>query len=216
MDSLDDAQKLLKKNSNIMQTKIRSFIFEKDLLLSGRFIMTNEEAIEYLKWIRPNKPWSLDKKNTQTAIDKAIKALGQEPCVDCVSRNAISQTLNEMYRYVADELTLCDTDKKFPKNEVFIVDEVYEQIVEQLPSVTPQPTRWIPVSERLPEYDTYVLMSYSQDKMEIGYYHYDDAFYPTEYADLNETGWYTKAGDIADEPIAWMYLPKPYGAESEE
>lgn len=40
--------------------------------------MTNEEAIEYLKWIRPKKPWSLDKKNTQIAIDKAIKALEQQ------------------------------------------------------------------------------------------------------------------------------------------
>ena len=34
-----------------------------------------EKAIEYLKWIRPIKPYSLDKINVQKAIDMAIKAL---------------------------------------------------------------------------------------------------------------------------------------------
>lgn len=52
---------------------------------------------------------------------------------DLISRQAITQVLNTMDRYVADELTLCDTDKKFPRNEVFIVDDVYENIIEQLP-----------------------------------------------------------------------------------
>ena len=57
-----------------------------------------------------------------------------ETCEDAVSRNAIIQKLNTMDRYVSEELILCDTDKKFPKNEVFIVDDVYEEIVENLPS----------------------------------------------------------------------------------
>jgi hypothetical protein len=59
----------------------------------------------------------------------------QEPCEDAISRQAVIEVLNKMDRYVADELTLCDTERKFPKNEVFIVDDVYEEIVEQLPSV---------------------------------------------------------------------------------
>jgi len=63
-----------------------------------------------------------------------------EPCGDVVSRNAIIQKLNTMDRYVSEELRLCDTDKKFPKNEVFIVDDVYEEIVEQLPSAQPERT----------------------------------------------------------------------------
>lgn len=74
----------------------------------------------------------------------------QELCEDAVSRNLITQTLNKMDRYVADKLTLCDTDKKFPKNEVFIVDDVYEQIVEQLPSVQPERRvgHWIQTQEK--------------------------------------------------------------------
>ena len=57
-----------------------------------------------------------------------------------MSRNVIIQKLNTMDRYVSEELRLCDTDKRFPKNEVFIVDDVYEEIVENLPSVQPERT----------------------------------------------------------------------------
>lgn len=71
---------------------------------------------------------------------------GLEPCKDAVSRNAIVQKLNGMDRYVSTELRLCDTDKKFPQNEVFIVDDVYEEIVEQLPPIQPEP-QYIPVTE---------------------------------------------------------------------
>ena len=38
-------------------------------------IMTIEEALSYLKWARPIKPYSFDKKRVQKAIDMAIKAL---------------------------------------------------------------------------------------------------------------------------------------------
>lgn len=71
---------------------------------------------------------------------KELKELREQiPCEDAVSRNAIIRALNTMDRYVSDELTLCNTDRKFPKNEVFIVDDVYEEIVERLPSVQPDP-----------------------------------------------------------------------------
>ena len=66
-----------------------------------------------------------------------MPSIQPEPCGDVVSRNAIVKKLNEMDRYVSAELRLCDTDKKFPQNEVFIVDDVYEEIVEQLPSAHP-------------------------------------------------------------------------------
>lgn len=40
--------------------------------------MTREKAIEYLEWIRPKKPFTLDRKNVQTSIDMAIEALKKE------------------------------------------------------------------------------------------------------------------------------------------
>lgn len=73
---------------------------------------------------------------------KRLPSAQPEPCGDVVSRNAIVQKLNEMDRYVSTELRLCDTDKKFPQNEVFIVDDVYEEIVEQLPSAQPDLPEW--------------------------------------------------------------------------
>jgi len=40
--------------------------------------VTREEAIDYLEWIRPKKPYTQDKKNVQAAIDMAIEALKTE------------------------------------------------------------------------------------------------------------------------------------------
>ena len=80
---------------------------------------------------------------------------------------------------------------------------------------------WIPITERLPKDDEDVLVYCGQFSgqgiMNIAYYHSDYTFYPSEYADLNETGWYDKNDDaMYHEPIAWMPLPDPYKAERGE
>lgn len=54
-----------------------------------------------------------------------------------IDENAIIKMLNTMDRYTSEELTLCDTDKTFPKNEVFIVDDVFEGL-DELPSAQPE------------------------------------------------------------------------------
>lgn len=100
--------------------------------------MTNEEAIEYLKWMRPKKPWSLDKKNAQTAIDKAINALEQQTCEDCISRQAVHDMI--------ENTPIKPDDKWFNW-----VQKVCNRLA-QLPSVTPQQKtgKWIGT-----EYDGY-------------------------------------------------------------
>lgn len=60
----------------------------------------------------------------------------QEPITYSVSKNDVIKMLNTMDRYVADKLRLCDTNKEFPSNEIFIVDDVYEGL-DLLPPVTP-------------------------------------------------------------------------------
>lgn len=107
--------------------------------------MTREEAIKMLEYIKHTGNDKSEYKNdAQTiTINITIKTLEPEPCEDAVSRNAIIQKLNTMNRYVSEELRLCDTDKKFPKNEVFIVDDVYEEIVENLPSAQSKIGKWI-------------------------------------------------------------------------
>lgn len=73
--------------------------------------------------------------------------------------------------------------------------------------------QWIPVAEKLPEPETYILVSFDNFTLpDIATYRVDDdgsgAFYPgdEDYTYLS-TGFYVNA---------WMPLPKPYRAEMEE
>lgn len=104
--------------------------------------MTNNEIIKFMQSKQipqcGDKVYRADEE--YEAYQRAIDALDQQPYEDAISRKVIIQTLNKMDRYTASELTLCDTDKKFPANEVFIVDDVYEQITEHLPSVMQKST----------------------------------------------------------------------------
>ena len=128
---------------------------------------------------------------------------------DYISRNAITRVLNTMDRYVADELTLCDTEKKFPRNEVFIVDDVYEEIVEQLSPADVRENRWIPVSERLPKIaDVYRVTRYYPNNVVNPIYLVDACCFDgfnTWYDDnrINHERAY------ADNVIAWQENPEP-------
>ena len=129
-------------------------------------------------------------------IAEAIKALEQEPTtkndlgVDCISR--------------ADAIRVA-SGYCHPSN-------VAKELA-NLPSVTPQEPRWIPVSERLPEENTWVLCWYK-------YFRYGD------YECMQETygvGFYDSyghwGGDVSghkSEAIAWMPLPEPYMADRSE
>jgi hypothetical protein len=76
--------------------------------------------------------------------------------------------------------------------------------VETMPPVNPQ--KWIPVSERLPETNVEVLVTTEWGSITIAErYSANDYF-------INEGA--TNAEE--DEIVAWMPLPEPYKAESEE
>jgi len=135
----------------------------------------------------------------------------QEPCDDAISREAVIQTLNRMDRYTATELTLCDTDKKFPANEVFIVDDVYEQIAEHLPSVT-QKSGWIPVSERLPKAGEYVG---NVEKYYLVQNEYGDMLV-ARYTHSEYWEQIYQLKPVADEIVAWMPLPEPFEPQESE
>lgn len=69
--------------------------------------------------------------------------------------------------------------------------------------------KWIPISERLPEEEEYILLSFANyTGLDIGRYENDgenDNFYP---GDEEET--YASYGLIVN---AWMPLPEPYKGE---
>jgi len=201
--------------------------------------MTREEAIEMLKskmdghtdtsyeWAETvrmaikalEKESIYDDKEHYVTISKALydklnidyEALSQEPCDDAISREAVIQTLNRMDRYTATELTLCDTDKKFPANEVFIVDDVYEQIAEHLPSVT-QKSGWIPVSERLPKAGEYVG---NVEKYYLVQNEYGDMLV-ARYTHSEYWEQIYQLKPVADEIVAWMPLPEPFESQESE
>lgn len=86
-------------------------------------------------------------------------------------------------------------------------DDVKTALMRAVINGTPLP-RWTPISEKLPEEDEWVLITYYYDREIV-----------IEIALLDEDGWYYREIDnpywIAEHPpIAWMPLPEPY-TESE-
>ena len=87
--------------------------------------MTREEMLNGLYEI---KNWKCNgDAKTHEVVTEAIKALEQEPCEDCISRQAV---LNEIDRYIEKVQSTGAKDDFISFSEL---------VVKQLPSVTPQP-----------------------------------------------------------------------------
>jgi hypothetical protein len=70
--------------------------------------------------------------------------------------------------------------------------------------------RWIPVSERLPEENTDVLLQFSNKTMVVGFCYTDDYVKELRWQSNDDANSCT---DIWDKPIAWQPLPTPYKEE---
>ena len=157
------------------------------------------EAWEVLKMIKEEmKKMTREKiiqglyKGDSRAIKEAIKALEQEPCEDCISREAVKNILPRQ-KFVSYEAYLsCMAD------------------VDKLPSVTSKKEEWIPCSERLPKPNELV------DNVRK-YYLIQDEYGDMHVASYLRNGWISIDSfyTLEDDVIAWMPLPEPYKAESE-
>ena len=156
--------------------------------------MTNKEALEILDTI-PTIGEQVD------ALEMAIKALEQQPCEDCISREEVK---NEIRRWLG-----------------YLDEDMISRInvgINRLPSVTPK-AGWIPVSERLPkafEFVNCTCHSLIDDR--------EDWVIETIYVPQPSNSPYSVWGNIPMlnsgdcKVVAWMHrdIPQPYKAESED
>lgn len=80
--------------------------------------MTNEEAITYANCLKNNYTINFD--DMADFCDMAIKALDQEPCEDCISREQAKATIRDRFKDLPSRVEI-------------------NTILNELPSVTPQP-----------------------------------------------------------------------------
>lgn len=90
--------------------------------------MTREEAIAILRNEKEYTPYYKRK----VALGKAIKALEQEPCEDCISRTELLSRIDAERKYLLNF--------KMDGAEHIIVHHA-RRIIEDMPPVTPQPKR---------------------------------------------------------------------------
>lgn len=149
--------------------------------------MTNVKASEVLKELKmysEDLPHYSPDDEVAEALEMAIKALEAEPCEDCISRE--------------DAIRIASINS-MPVNECV-------RLIKELPSVKPQ-TRWIPVSERLPEENGQYLITVKY-KPEADY---EDIY--AEHGEWADGRWdmfcFAYCGEV-EGIVAWMPLPQPY------
>lgn len=137
---------------------------------------------------------------------------------DCISRQALIKRID----YAEENFKVDNMDSISTGEENPFVDGVLSgvfnirKMIAQAPSVAPT-TKWIPVSERLPEPQKNGNKDYSdwlQVTIKIGHPIPTDAYVAEGYYCFSEEKWYTKRF-VVGEVTAWQPLPTPYKAESE-
>lgn len=158
--------------------------------------MTREEAIEILKYLIPI-PHRGDGKSTShllqtNALAMAIKALEQEPC-------KVSE---------------------YDKDHIWYKGRQYISLRRFLEVITEPKAKWIPVSERLPEFNGRYLTSLPSRLIHEEYNVMILNFAKSLHGVPNKEAWYEVDSNMVlnEVPgvIAWMPLPEPYKSESEK
>ena len=152
--------------------------------------MTREEVIENLKKLLECSYVDSFEDVENEALRIAIKALEQQSSEDCISRKTALKAFAEE---CAGECACCEYNGSG--------DDTAEscKLIKSLPPVTPQPTTWIPLNVK------------GNEPKEEGHYllYFDYGYVIVFYYD-------GRNGDLWTDAIAYMPLPEPYKAESED
>ena len=140
---------------------------------------------------------NLTKENIKIAL-AGIRAtvLEQQTSEDCISREDL---LKRFKKECATDCSCC----LYARDNDEIVEFGYREwcgLIEDAPSVTPK-TEWIPVSERLPEDNVWVLVTVEQNGNR-----YQEIMRRHKYIDA----WTDDIDNYTDEITAWMPIPEPY------
>ena len=153
----------------------------------------------------------------------------QQPCEDCISRQALKRKLQEHHDFFVHAYNGFSNMPQHVKSRVDEINNCIAMVVNE-PSVTPkEKTDWIPVSERVPE-DTYPVNITWVNHAPVPYYATikDKPFTATGCYCDGKWYWYSvTCQDYLDEyrycdvdsmeeeieVIAWMPLPEPYVPE---
>lgn len=167
-----------------------------------------------IEWLTSHNDIEFNKEEEDLIIrflrDTAEMYQRENECEDCISRQAVDTLVDELARAISDERCCMSRGR----STATIMQDILD-----LPSVTPQPTRWIPVSERLPktfEFANCTCHSLIDDR--------EDWVVETVYIPQPPDSPYSDWGNIPMlnegncEVVAWMHrdIPQPYKAESEE
>ena len=174
--------------------------------------MTNEVAIRLLQTARDKA----ESAGLREAIDRGIKALEQEPCDDAINRQAV---LDKIQRLIDAEGNCHDENGNYLSYAQERVNsyEAIQQFVEcdfLCPPVQPK-ANWIPASEKLPDTDDEVLVTYIVNGNRKKRYVETAYYYPItdEWNSINDE---YRVPNTKVEIIAWQPLPKPYVVEPQE
>lgn len=143
--------------------------------------MTRERAIEVLKAWDLNWSDSFTANEFEQAFAVAISALSAEPCREADDyENEIADLHNR--------LDIAKYDKERYKEEITTLE-------------TENKGEWIPVSERLPEKNVWVLVTVKQSGKR-----FQEIMRRNNYIEA----WTDNIDNYTDEIIAWQPLPEPY------